>query len=300
MAPSSSSSCIGSPLGMCIVFLVSLALFSWSCKASYYSSPNSNLASFVQTRGSQFVVDGHPFYVNGFNAYYLTYVAVDSRDEVANILQHAAGMGLSLCRTWAFNDGAYHALQLSPGVYDENTFQALDFVLNEAKNSGIRVIMSLSDNYPNMGGRAQYVQWARNAGVSVSSEDDFFTNPTIKGYYKNYVKDVITRVNTLTGVAYKDDPTIFAWELMNEPRCPSDPSGDTLYGWIYEMSSYVKSIDGNHLVEAGLEGFYGPWSKDKQHINPSGVSLSTGTDYIRFSQIPTIDFTTVHSYPDLW
>jgi hypothetical protein len=25
-----------------------------------------------------------------------------------------------------------------------------------------------------------------------------------------------------------DDPTILAWELINEPHCHSDPSGDTL------------------------------------------------------------------------
>lgn len=39
---------------------------------------------------------------------------------------------------------------------------------------------------------------------------------------------VLTRRNTLTGVEYRDDPTIFAWELINEPRCISDKSGDTL------------------------------------------------------------------------
>lgn len=39
---------------------------------------------------------------------------------------------------------------------------------------------------------------------------------------------VITRVNSFTNVAYKDDPTIIAWELINEPRCCSDSSGDTL------------------------------------------------------------------------
>ena len=31
-----------------------------------------------------------------------------------------------------------------------------------------------------------------------------------------YIKHVITRTNTYTNVSYVDDPTIFAWEVMNE------------------------------------------------------------------------------------
>ena len=65
-------------------------------------------------------------------------------------------------------------------------------------------------------------------------------------------------------------------------------------GWTEEMTSHVKSIDGNHLLEAGLDGFYGEY---KTEINPG---FSMGTDFITNNQIKGIDFATVHSYPDIW
>ena len=58
------------------------------------------------------------------------------------------------------------------------------------------------------------------------------------------------------------------------------------------MAIHVKYIDGNHLLEAGLEGFYGEY---KTEINP-GFSL--GTYFITDNQIKGIDFGTVQSYPD--
>ncbi|KAJ0087312.1 hypothetical protein Patl1_09180 [Pistacia atlantica] len=63
------------------------------------------------------------------------------------------------------------------------------------------------------------------------------------------------------------------------------------------MASFLKSIDGNHLLEVGLEGFYGPSSSEKQQYNPN---FQVGTDFITNNQIPGIDFATVHSYPDQW
>ena len=101
-------------------------------------------------------------------------------------------------------------------------------MVSRAKSYGIRLILSFVNNFKDYGGKAQYIQWGRNAGLNISSDDDFYTNPTVKGYYKNHVKKVMTRVNSISGIAYKDDPTIFSWELINEPRCEIDPSGRTL------------------------------------------------------------------------
>ncbi|CAL5403667.1 unnamed protein product [Camellia sinensis] len=260
--------------------------------------------SFVQRNGTHFMVDGRVFYINGWNSYWLMDHAVDeySRPRIRAMLQAGAKMGLTVCRTWAFNDGAYNALQISPGQYDERVFRALDHVIAEAKQHGIRLLLSLVNNLQAFGGKMQYVKWAWEEGVGLSaSNDSFFYDPSTRHYFKNHVKTLLTRKNTITGIQYRNDPTIFAWELINEPRCMTDRSGDTLQDWIEEMSAFVKSIDKNHLVTVGLEGFYGPKSPKRLTVNPAGIwADSLGSDFIRNSKISTIDFASVHIYPDHW
>ncbi|XXG40051.1 hypothetical protein AAC387_Pa01g0858 [Persea americana] len=258
--------------------------------------------AMVVRKGNQFMINDQPFYVNGFNTYWLMVFAVDrsTRGKVSEVFQQASSVGLSVCRTWGFNDGQWRALQKSPGVYDEEVFKGLDFVISEAKNYKIRVILSLTNNWEAYGGKAQYVKWGKAAGLNLSSDDDFFSDPTLKSYYKAHVKKILTRVNTFTHVTYKDDPTVFAWELMNEPRCLSDPTGDKLQAWIQEMALYVKSIDSRHLLEIGLEGFYGPSTPDRARFNPNTFSTQVGTDFIRNHRAFGIDFASVHIYPDSW
>ncbi|PON36139.1 1,4-alpha-glucan-branching enzyme [Parasponia andersonii] len=256
-------------------------------------------SGFVQTRGTDFMINGSPFFFNGFNSYWMMTVASQpsQRYKISNVFREAAAAGLTVCRTWAFSDGGDQALQMSPGVYNEAVFQGLDFVISEARKYGVKLILSLSNNYQDYGGKPQYVKWARSAGVPISGDDDFYTNAVVKGYYKNHVKRVLTRINTLTRIAYKDDSTIMAWELMNEPRCQADYSGKTVNGWVQEMASYVKSIDNKHLVEVGMEGFYGDSIQDRKQYNPG---YQVGTDFITNNQIKEIDFTTIHAYPDVW
>jgi hypothetical protein len=81
----------------------------------------------VQKKGNQFVVDDQPFYVNGFNTYWLMVFAADesTRVKVTDVFKQASSVGLTVCRTWAFNDGQWRALQKSPSVYDEEVFKVL-------------------------------------------------------------------------------------------------------------------------------------------------------------------------------
>ena len=80
---------------------------------------------FVRTRNTEFILNGGPFFFNGFNSYWMMNVATDpsQRSKVSDVFSQAAASRLSVCRTWAFNDGGSQALQISPGVYDELVFQ---------------------------------------------------------------------------------------------------------------------------------------------------------------------------------
>lgn len=68
----------------------------------------------------------------------------------------------------------------------------LDFVISEARKYSVYMILSLVNNYNDFGGRKQYVQWARERGQSINSDDDFYNNTVVKEYYKNHVKVLIS------------------------------------------------------------------------------------------------------------
>lgn len=51
---------------------------------------------------------------------------------------------------------------------------------------------------------------------------------TCRSAFKTYVKKIVNRRNSITGVLYRSDPTIMAWDLANEPYVLGDASGDIL------------------------------------------------------------------------
>lgn len=104
-----------------------LLLTLWFLQCANTVSSSLLASGFVQTRGTKFVLNGTPFLFNGFNSYWMMHVASDpsQRHKISNVFREASASGLTVCRSWAFSDGGYHALQISPGVYDERVFQVL-------------------------------------------------------------------------------------------------------------------------------------------------------------------------------
>jgi len=171
--------------------------------------------------------------------------------------------------------------RIGPDYFNEDAYKRIDYVLDSASRHNVRVILHFTDNWEYYGGVKVYATWA---GVS---KNDFWTNEECKRLYKQTVDAYVLRKNTVNGKLYKNDPTIFAYDLMNEPRNEADQTGKTMTNWMDEMSAYIKSKDSNHMVTSGSDAFF---------LKEDGTHYS-GTDFIQNHRVKGIDFCTFHMYP---
>jgi len=277
-----------------------------------------------------------PFFLTGWNSWDVTRVprirysndSTEGQQTLTRQLQTASQSGLNVVRAWAHTIDPSYPVMKSPGVYDEEGLKAIDFLLSEANKYGIRVILSFVDNWKYPGGVDQMIDWSETAPEreipipesllaggdynqrSLSSDEKnyivkrhslFYTDEGARQIYRDYVKTLVNRKNVYNGKVYKDDPTILAWNLINEPRCETWLVGDCerkLQNWIETESAYVKELDPNHLVTVGEEGFWAPGPNDWQ--NPTGWAKDMGQNF-RLNHMPdSIDFATIHIWPDTW
>jgi hypothetical protein len=264
--------------------------------------------SFVSTQNANFVVDGEPFSFVGTNAYYLpNYEKLDSRvvDRAFDLFEET---GITVIRMWGFYDGfdcgysqhdsSENVIQTSPGVYNEDALRDLDRVIAKGKERGIRFIIPFVNYWDELGGICQYNTWAGASNPSTNMEF-FISNSQTQRWFRDYISMLLNRVNTVTGVAYKDEPAIFAWQIMNEGRnTGQDPR--ILRDWYRDIARYIKSIDPNHMVSTGEEGFdEGTPSEYSvgEYSNTYVLRANEGTSYIMNTAIPEIDFGSAHWYP---
>jgi mannan endo-1,4-beta-mannosidase len=284
-------------------------------------TPDRFAASTLDVRvkpPATFELEGKPFCFGGSNNYYPIF---KPRPVVDDLLEAARSLDFRVMRVWGMLDrgsldgsvpdadpdggakeGVYFQYwdpaKKAPAYNDGETgLQHLDYVLAKAAELDLKIIVVLVNNWRAFGGVDQYLMWyGRN------EHQQFFTAPEVKRAYKDWVSHVITRTNGVNGRRYADDPTVFAWELANEPRMKDGNAFDrgsgwstsTLTDWADEMSRYIKSLDRNHLVSVGDEGF----------LNGGGAhwayKANDGVDNQALTALTAIDFGTFHLYPEDW
>lgn len=250
------------------------------------------------------------------------------RARVREMMRKSASGGLNVIRTWAHTNDPTSPFQTRPGTYNSRSLASLDYILDEARRYGIRVILSFVDNWKYYNGVDQYVDWSSTAPKRTQERPEdksgdpipqdyqnqeikdyeakrhalFFTDVGTKKLYKDHIKTLVNRRNRVNGVEYKNDPTILAWDLINEPRCETwavEACTKDLQNWIEEMSAFLKKEDPNHLITIGSEGFY---SKDSKYadFNPEDWGWMLGQDWIGNHRSENIDFLSIHIWPNNW
>ena len=250
--------------------------------------------TFIQTNGTQFDDSGKRYVFVGANFWQgMNLGTNDSTGDpprMARELDRMQALGVTNVRVMAASEGPdsqpyriVPALMTAPGQYNETVFRGLDALLDGLAAHGMRAVMVLNNYWQWSGGMGQYVSWSDNSSIPypVGSTtyqtfetyvQRFYNCTSCQQNYKNHIQTVINRVNTVNGRKYGDDPTIFAWELANEPR--GYPSS-----WINTIASYIKSLDANHMVTTGSEGTNGVTATLFQQSHQS-ASIDYGTCHI--------------------
>jgi mannan endo-1,4-beta-mannosidase len=170
--------------------------------------------------------------------------------EIRDLLGALQQLGSRATRTFALavhdpRDGGVPAHFQAHRDYNEEAFRCLDLVLALAHEYDVRIILPFiaSQSFPTFRGVDEFAALAGKEGAL------FWTDPGLKEDFKHFLSWILNRKNTYTGLIYKEDPAILAWQLGNEfGSYPYDrgldpePWGPVILEWSLEMAAYIKAI----------------------------------------------------------
>ncbi len=211
---------------------------------------SSGPPGFVQRDGARLVLDGAPYVFTGLNIYNAatstgTCWYPMTGDGVLDATLRAIGPGNEVFRAWFFQ-----AMATTDGVRD---WTNLDHTLAVARAHGVKVIPVLVDQWGMCEGWPDVAAGYKNESWYRWGYRAKPTGPGLPATYRGWVREVVTR--------YRDDPTILAWQLVNEAEagtslhgtCP-DTATQSLVRFATDIAGVVKSVDKNHLLSLGSIG----------------------------------------------
>jgi mannan endo-1,4-beta-mannosidase len=234
---------------------------------------------FVTRNGTQLLIEGQPYRPIGLNIYNANsngWCWYQMNGSILDDSLSAIGSDKNAMRAWFFQQ-----LATTNGARD---WTAFDHTLAVARAHGYRVVATLIDQWGNCGTtNGQGYGYKTPAWYQDGYKQP---DPSAIASYRDWVQEVVSR--------YKDDPTILAWQLVNEPEvsvpvsggggCDEAAAEPILDGFANDVAGLIKSIDPNHLVSLGTIG--------------SGQCGAQSTDYKQVMSDPSLDLCEYHDYGD--
>ncbi|WNJ21586.1 beta-mannosidase [Pontibacter sp. G13] len=264
--------------------------------------------SFVQVDGTEFIRNGQPYRYLGTNYWYGMHLGasgpIGNRSRLVQELDQLQQFGVRNLRIMASGEGPDSApfrivpsLQAAPGQYNESLWEGLDFLLTEMAKRDMVAVLCLNNFWHWSGGMAQYLAWISGDQIPYPPPAEggswnayqqfttrFYRSPEARQLADNHIRTIIGRTNSISGIAYRDDPTIMAWQLANEPRPLLRKRA--YRKWIRQSAQLIRSLDPHHLISIGSEG--------------NTANAFAGTRFKRDQRIPGIDYATVHLWVQNW
>ena len=228
--------------------------------------------SFVTAAGTQLRLDGAPYRFTGLNIYNANSsgVACTSAMSTGPALDDALtaiGPGKTAMRAWFFQ-----SMATTNGLRD---WSAFDHTLAVAHARGVKVIAVLTNQWGDCELPTGFKNETWYQGGYTAMDPSGTTS------YRDWVAEIVDR--------YKDDPTILAWQLINESTVkpsffgPCSLNGATLLrSFAIDVGGLVKSLDSNHLVSLGTMG--------------GGQCGAQESEYQTVHDVPEIDLCEYHDY----
>lgn len=288
-----------------LIIILGIALLSFTSFRSDGQSKNK----FIKVENGHFIRDGKPYFYIGANYWYGAILGSKgkegNRQRLLEELDLMKANGIDNLRILAGAEGpdgeprrVSPALQISPGVYNQDLLEGLDFLIAEMAKRKMVAILFVNNAWEWSGGFTQYLNWSgkgeipypETAGHTWSEfmtfSGTFFQCLECREKFRNHIKYMLGRTNQITGISYSEDPTIMTWELANEPRAFSNANKVPFLNWVNETAAYIKSLDPNHLVTTGTEGSWGC---------ENDIDL-----FEKIHSSKDVDYLTMHIWPFNW
>lgn len=195
----------------------------------------------------------------------------DTHWEHENAIKTIRDMGGNVTRSYTIpvtnggNDGRAYVTGVDANgnlTFNEDALNALDDLLDVCNRYGVRIVIPFVDHWHWVGGIDGYVwlAYGQDSAHQPSSSSfqswawEFYSNQTCINYFEQMIEHLMNRVNTVSGIKYKDDPAVLCWETGNElgaNQSNQNTYDDVLTAWNKEIVNFTKAQGIKQLVLDG-------------------------------------------------